>query len=83
MTNTYCLQVRTACPVTDGETDLYAVTIQSESMIQVEAILAFFAKYTDQKIFQEDLTRRAATALGARVETVGIHSSVTVRSSAP
>jgi len=83
MLNTYQLQVRTQCPVTDGETDLYQVTITSESIIEVERILAFFAKYMDQKIFQEELTRRAATGLGAKVESIGIHSGVIVKCCAP
>lgn len=52
-------------------------------MIEVETILAFFAKYAGQKIFQEELTRRAATGIGARVEIIGTHSGVTVKSEAP
>ena len=83
MNNTYTLQVRTACPVNDDEIDLYDVTVESPWIIEVETILAFFRRYAGQKIFQEALTQSAATALGARVTTVGVHSGVTVRSVAP
>lgn len=83
MKNEYCLEVSAACPVNDGERDMYQVTIRSQSIIEVEKILEFFARFATEKIFQEELTRKAATALGAQVETVGIHSGVTVRSSAP
>lgn len=83
MTNVYQLEVRTMCPIAHRETDVYQVTVESESMIEVELIVAFFKSYSKKQIYQEELTQRAATALGARVETVGIHSGVTVRSVAP
>ena len=83
MLNIYTLEVRSVCPVNKGETDLYSVTVTSNLVIQVERIIQFFEKFSTTQIFQEELTRRAATALGARVETVGIHSGVTVRSIAP
>jgi len=83
MINTYCLEVRAVCPVVDGERDLYQVTVESESMIEVELIISFFKQYGEQKIFQEELTRKAATNLGARVTTVGNHSGVTVTCRAP
>lgn len=83
MLNTYRLEVRAQCPVNDGERDLYQVTITSPSVIQVESILGFFDAYKHEKIYQEELTRKASMTLGAQVETVGIHSGVTVRSVAP
>lgn len=83
MLNRYELEVRTACPVVDGELDIYQVTITSSDIVPVENIIAFFGGYARKKIFQEELTRRAATALGVHVETVGLHSGVTVRSVAP
>ena len=83
MLNTYRIEVRAVCPVVDGERDLYAVTVESESMIEVETIIAFFKQYGEQKIFQEELTRKAATHLGAKVTTVGSHSGVTVTCVAP
>lgn len=83
MTNTYSYQIRAVCPVHDGLIDCYQVTVRSESMIEVEKIIAFFDKYKTQKIFQEELTRLAATSLGASVELVGNHSGVTVRSIFP
>lgn len=83
MRNTYELDVRAACPVVDGERDLYQVTVTSQHLIEVEAIIAFFKQYDAVKIFQEELTRRAAVTLGAHVRTVGIHSGVTVICEAP
>jgi len=83
MQNTYTLEVRAACPVHDGEKDLYHVTVTSQALIEVELIIAFFDRFKTQKIFQEELTCKAATALGARVETIGIHSGVTVHCVAP
>jgi hypothetical protein len=83
MRNTYELEIRAACPMHDGLIDCYKVTVSSESMITVETILEFFERWTTEKIFQENLTRRAAAALGAQVELVGVHSGVMVRSVAP
>ena len=76
--NTYELEVRAACPVHDGQIDLYRVTVMSQNTIRVEDILKFFADFADIKIFQEDLTAKAATTLGARVVIVGAHSGVKV-----
>lgn len=81
--NVYALEVSAQCPVNDGERDLYQVTIRSMETIPVETILAFFAKYRDVKIYQEELTLKAATAIGAHVEITGIHSGVKVVSVAP
>jgi len=81
--NTYELEVRAACPVHDGLIDCYGVTVRSSSMIPIEDIIGFFQPYSQQKIYQEELTAKAATALGAQVELIGIHSGVTVRSVAP
>lgn len=81
--NTYSLEVRAACPVHDGLIDCYMVTIRSKSMIPVEDILEFFAPFSETKIYQEELTAKAATKLGAEVELAGVHSGVTVRSIAP
>lgn len=76
--NTYELDVRAVCPVVDGERDLYHVTVRSQHLIEVEKILVFFATYAERKVFQEELTLRASTHLGAEVQTVGIHSGVKV-----
>ena len=50
--NTYELQVNAACPVNDGERDLYYVTVRSSRLIEVETILEFFSRYSTEKIFQ-------------------------------
>ncbi len=81
--NTYALEVRAVCPVVDGERDLYQVEITSMCIIEVERINAFFAQYSEQKIFQEKLTLIAAMHFGTRVKTVGVHSGVTVTCVAP
>lgn len=81
--NTYELEVRAVCPVVDGERDLYHVTIRSQSIIEVERINAFFKEYAERKIFQEELTAKAATHLGAHVQLIGVHSGVRVTSVAP
>lgn len=75
----YELEVRAQCPVNPNDTDLYAFTIESETMIEVEKIVAFFATHARrQEVFQEVLTQRCAVALGARVVSVGWHSGVKV-----
>ncbi len=84
MINTYELEVRAQCPVNPADTDLYQFTIESESTIEVEKIVAFFSENAGEvKVFQEALTQAAAVALGTRVRSVGIHSGVTVTCIAP
>lgn len=80
----YEMQVRAQCPVNPSDTDLYAVTIESESLIEVEKIVKFFAEHAGQKnVFQEALTQQAAVTIGAKVTTVGYHSGVRVTCVAP
>lgn len=80
----YEIEVRAQCPVNPSDTDLYAFTIESESLIEVERITGFFAENAGRKQqFQEALTRLCAVALGARVTSVGIHSGVKVICTAP
>lgn len=81
--NTYQLDVRAQCPVNPADTDLYAFTIESESLIEVEKIVAFFGKHAKSKIFQEALTQKCAVTLGASVTSVGYHSGVKVTCVAP
>lgn len=79
MQNRYEIEVRAQCPVNPSDTDLYAFTVESSSIIEVEKIIEFFAKNAREKeIFQEELTRRASVALGAKVTSVGWHSGVKV-----
>ncbi|HLY06111.1 MAG TPA: hypothetical protein VKR31_10215 [Rhizomicrobium sp.] len=67
MKNTYEIQVRAQCPVENNDTDLYAFTIESESLIQVEKITAFFATHAaDKNVFQETLTAKCAVTLGQK-----------------
>lgn len=84
MLNKYEVEVRAQCPVNPSDTDLYAFTIESEALIEVEKIVEFFkAKAGAQKVFQEALTQQCAVTLGARVTSVGYHSGVKVTSVAP
>lgn len=79
MKNTYEIEVRAQCPVNPSDTDLYAFTIESEALIEVEKITAFFAANAGEKnVFQEALTQKCAVTLGARVRSVGYHSGVKV-----
>jgi hypothetical protein len=82
--NSYEIEVRAQCPVAPEDTDLYQFTIESETTIQVERIVAFFNDNAGRnKVFQEALTQKCAVALGARVTSVGMHSGVKVTSVAP
>lgn len=84
MKNTYEIEVRAQCPVNPTDVDLYQFTIESESIIEVEQIARFFNEHAgDTKVFQEELTRKAAVTLGARVRSVGIHSGIRVTCVAP
>lgn len=84
MKNTYEIQVRAQCPVNPSDTDLYAFTIQSETIIEVEKIAAFFAANAGKtNVFQEALTQQCAVTLGARVRSEGWHSGIKVVSEAP
>lgn len=84
MKNTYEVEVRAQCPVNPSDTDLYAFTIESESLIEVEKIVAFFKEHAGQKnVFQEILTQQCAVILGAKVTSVGWHSGIKVTCTAP
>lgn len=84
MKNTYEYQVRAQCPVNPTDTDLYAFTLESEAIIEVEKIVAFFeANAKEKSVFQEALTQKCAVTLGARVRSVGWHSGVKVVCEAP
>ena len=84
MKNAYEYEVRAQCPVNPSDTDLYQFTIESESIIEVERIIAFFKKHAGKRrVFQESLTQHCAVTLGARVTSVGIHSGVKVTCVAP
>lgn len=84
MKNTYEIEVRAQCPVNKSDTDLYAFTIESENLIEVEKIAAFFAANAKKKyVFQEELTRQCAVTLGAKVMSVGWHSGIKVKCEAP
>lgn len=80
----YEVEVRAQCPVNPADTDLYQFIIESESMIEVEKIAAFFkANAGKAEVFQESLTQHCAVTLGAQVTSIGWHSGIKVISVAP
>jgi len=84
MRNKYEIEVRAQCPVNPSDVDLYAFTIESDSLIEVEKIIAFVkANAGQQNVFQEDLTQKCAVTLGAKVTSIGWHSGVKVTCEAP
>lgn len=84
MKNTYEIEVKAQCPVNPSDTDLYAFTIESETLIEVEKIVQFFANHAGtQKVFQETLTQQCAVSLGATVKSIGYHSGIKVTCVAP
>lgn len=83
MINIYKFECRAVCPIHADLIDIYQVEVRSCSTIPVEKILEHFARYETTQIFQEDMTKRAAVALGCAVHTTGMHSDVEVQSYAP
>jgi hypothetical protein len=82
--NRYEYEVRAQCPVNPNDTDVYEFVIESESIIEVEKIVAFFKAHAGKNdVFQEILTNHCAVTLGARVISIGWHSGVKVICTAP
>lgn len=80
----YQYEVRAQCPVQPDDRDVYQFTITSQSLIEVEKIVAFFgARAGDRHVFQEALTQQCAVTLGAHVRSEGWHSGVRVICEAP
>lgn len=80
----YDIEVRAQCPVNPEDTDLYQFAIESESLIEVEKIAAFFKESAGNKeTFQEVLTQQCAVTLGAKVTSIGWHSGIKVTCEAP
>lgn len=84
MKNTYEREVKAQCPVKPDDRDRYDFVIESATIIKVEDINAFFDAHAGEKsVFQETLTAKCATTLGAKVTSVGYHSGVKVTCVAP
>lgn len=79
----YEFELRAVCPIHAELIDVYSVRITSQSIVKVEDILAFVAKYERMQIFQETMTQEIAVGLGVRVRTVGMHAGVKVTCEAP
>jgi hypothetical protein len=84
MKNRYEYEVRAQCPVNANDIDVYLFVIESESIIEVKRIVAFFqANANNKSVFQEVLTNVCAVNLGAHVTSTGWHSGVKVICQAP
>lgn len=84
MKNLYEFEVRAQCPVNPTDVDLYSFTVESQEIIEVERIDAFMREHAGEvNVFQEDLTRKAAVTLGAKVTSVGYHGRFKVTCVAP
>ena len=80
----YEIEVFAQCPVNPEDRDRYQFALESESIIEVEKIIAFFKTHADKaRIFQEALTLQCAVTIGTRVSSVGWHSGVKVTCEAP
>ena len=80
----YEIEVRAQCPINSNDTDLYQFVIESESLIEVEKIAAFFHSNAGKaEVFQEALTHQCAVTLGVKVTSTGWHSGVKVTCRAP
>lgn len=80
----YDIEVRAQCPVNPTDVDLYQFAIESESLIEVEKIAAFFGENSGKaEVFQEALTQQCAVTLGAKVTSVGWHSGIKVTCVSP
>jgi hypothetical protein len=77
MKATYETTIVTRCPV-NGDRDVYAVTIESDTQISCETINQTIDEWSNESCYQEILTQYLATELAAKVITSGIHSGVTV-----
>jgi hypothetical protein len=73
MTTTHKTVIVGRCP--HGCHDVYEAefTIVGESVVTVESIQESIDRLTAEPVYQEDLTRRLAAAVGCRVRTVGTH----------
>lgn len=71
---THRLTVTTSCP--SGGRDVYEVTVETDALLRVEAILDYIDTLTSEPLYQEDLTEALAAELGAKVTTVGRHLNV-------
>ncbi len=73
---TYETVVVAQCPV-DKTVDMYDLTVtMTDNMVPVENILDAIQKWTQEPIFQEDLTAALQATLGGTVKTEGVHSGV-------
>lgn len=80
--NEYILNCEARCPKDPTLTDHYRVTIRTGRLIPVENLLSAMEQVKPMVIYQEDLADHLAKELRAEVMLEGVHSCVTVRSTA-
>lgn len=73
----YKFQIKSLCPA-DGRVDIYKVTIQSSTFIDVGEISSIQSDSETKVIYQEDLTRELADRFHCKVTTTGWHYGVQI-----
>lgn len=73
--NKYKFVGQAVCPI-DEKLDVYKVTVWSHRQIDCELLLQEWESANSEPQFQEDLTRRMAMKLRAKVRLKGSHSGV-------
>lgn len=63
------------CPV-DGALDYYTITVETNRVLEVHAMVGTARRLLSEPIFQEDFTARFAKEIGAKVTTAGRHGEV-------
>lgn len=72
MKATHREMIHARCPV-EPVWDYYEVEVIADQLVRVETVRAAVAAEAGKETYQEDLTQRLATAIGARVTTTGMH----------
>lgn len=63
------------CPV-NGELDFYTITVETDQVLEVHAMVETARNLLADPILQEDFTVQLATATGAKVTTACRHGQV-------
>jgi len=71
----YTIEIECNCPV-NGERDVYQVTLVSHEKILVEDIIEYMGRFSNETVFQEDLTQKIAKDFNCETTSIGSHSGV-------
>jgi len=63
------------CPV-NGDIDYYAITVETDRMIEAHSMVSTARELLSAPTFQEDFTKALASAIGAKVTTACRHGHV-------